>query len=88
MMLERIGIIGKTQGVSESSSPKPKKVAIITRALPPARAAAIWSCSLTGVSAAAGAAWVAGAATGAAGAAGLSALRAGSASSITFFIGG
>jgi hypothetical protein len=26
MMLERIGIIGKTQGVSDSSSPKPKKL--------------------------------------------------------------
>jgi hypothetical protein len=26
MMLDRIGIIGKQQGVSESSSPKPKKL--------------------------------------------------------------
>jgi hypothetical protein len=26
MMLERIGIIGKTQGVSDRSSPKPKKL--------------------------------------------------------------
>jgi hypothetical protein len=26
MMPERIGIIGKTQGVSDSSSPKPKKL--------------------------------------------------------------
>ncbi len=31
MMPERIGIIGKTQGVSESSRPKPKKLATATQ---------------------------------------------------------
>ena len=35
MMPERIGIIGKTQGVSESSRPKPKKLAMTTQALAP-----------------------------------------------------
>ncbi len=31
MMPERIGIIGKTQGVKDSSRPKPKKLAIATQ---------------------------------------------------------
>lgn len=35
MMPERIGIIGKTQGVSESSRPKPKKLAMTTQVLAP-----------------------------------------------------
>ena len=48
MMPDRIGIIGKTQGVSASSRPKPKKLSTMSQVLPPARVAVIWSVSDSG----------------------------------------
>jgi hypothetical protein len=48
MMPERIGIMGKMQGVKASSSPKPKKTARITHSPSPASTAAMRSCSETG----------------------------------------
>ena len=47
MMPERIGIIGSTQGVNASSSPKPKKLAMIASRLPPAIRFESRSCSET-----------------------------------------
>ena len=45
MMPERMGIIGKTQGVSESSRPKPKKLATTTQKLASLSSCAIWPLS-------------------------------------------
>ena len=47
MMPDRIGIIGNTQGVKASSSPKPKKDAITTRMFPRDMRSASRSCSAT-----------------------------------------
>ncbi len=45
MMLERIGIIGKTQGVKVSSRPNPKKLSRTRTVLPEASERAMRSCS-------------------------------------------
>ena len=45
MMPERIGIIGKTHGVSESSRPKPKKLTTTTQKLASLSNCAIWPLS-------------------------------------------
>ena len=45
MMLERIGIIGKTQGVKVRSSPKPKKLSNTSQVLPLNSDWAMRSCS-------------------------------------------
>ena len=45
MMLERIGIMGNTQGVNVSSRPNPKKLSNTSKLLPLASERAIRSCS-------------------------------------------
>ena len=45
MMPERIGTMGRQQGVKDSSRPRPAKVSITTARLPLPIMAASWSCS-------------------------------------------
>ena len=47
MIDDRIGIIGKTQGVKASSRPTPKNAASVAQMLPSASRLAMASCSLS-----------------------------------------